>query len=305
MKRTYLLLLFLLLALPGYGQRTGLELKSDYNSNNELVITAQKTALGTHYLEIHFTELTNSNFHQRVFRRTLKNGGEVLKIGAVTRESYPTVRYRYTYWRANPDAKPDTAFVYRLPYSTQSERQVDSLYLIRGSRRQNNIDWHAMQFKTQPGDTIYAVRAGLVIETTRADEENRVESLSTGRITFDRNVNQILIEHEDGTYADYTVLDTMFVRSSDRVWPDTPLGITGTYDDNIYQTRLSIYYMRIAPKNSADETTSFLYHYLRPVFATAAGETKLTMHRYYRPVAPVELITREMPRREARKYQGQ
>jgi murein DD-endopeptidase MepM/ murein hydrolase activator NlpD len=98
----------------------------------------------------------------------------------------------------------------------------------------HNINWHSMQFDMQPGDTIYAVRAGQVIQITKAEAEDDPSlPFPDGRITFKRNVNRVWIEHADGSYADYSVLGDIAVHLGDRVWPHTPIGLAGSYDGKI------------------------------------------------------------------------
>lgn len=303
MKHIFTFLFFFCAAANSSAQARIMELSSEYNSQNQFVITAKKFTPGSVYLEIEFSELSNGDYMKRSLSRTLKSGGEVLKISPISRDSYPTVRYSYRCWQANPEAAPDTSFVYRLPYSQHIKRKVTPLRLIGTADKRRNVNWYSLQFSMQPGDTIYAARMGNVIEVTKADPKDNIESLSTGRTTYHANVNEILVEHEDGTYARYSVLDSVFVREGDRVNPATPLGLSGSYDGAFYQTRLSIYSMKILPKTAINSQTTFEYHYIHPVFSTTVGEIELTMHEEYQPAVSVDLITKEMSKREARKYQ--
>jgi Peptidase family M23. len=180
------------------------------------------------------------------------------------------------------------------------------MHLIGGethAQNQHNVNWHAMQFVMQANDTIYAARTGTVVEIKEMEPESNAAAQPAGHTTFRRNVNRITVEHEDETYANYSVVENIQVSLGDKVFPMTPLGIAGTYDGENYQTRLMFYYYRIAPQKKNGQTT-FEFHYFRPVFATTAGEMPLTMNQNYFPLVSTELITKEMSKREARRYQG-
>jgi hypothetical protein len=303
------LLALLLSAISGWLPAQDLTLTSDYNSQNQFVITAQKTAPGTYYVELHITELRNASPNHQIGIQsfTVTASQSLVTISPASPGGpAPAVRYSYRYQPGNPESRPDTAFVYRLPYSEHLERRVDSLYLIMGDRpeQKHNINWHSMQFHMQPGDTIYAARAGQVIRITEAEADDDPSLPSAdGRITFKRNVNRVFIEHADGSYADYSVLGDIAVRRGDRVWPHTPIGLAGSYDGENYQLRLSVYYHRLPPRSTTREPAKFENHYIRPVFSTAEGTTTLTMRQTYRPAVTVDLITREMSRRQARQFE--
>jgi len=305
-KKLILLLCILCGALTNlHSQTNAIELKTEYDDQNKLTIKAHKSLPGSYYLEIDFKEISNSSgFNSSLYRKVIKFSGDVLSITPTNRDSRPVVRYSYRYWRGNPEPNPDTTFVYRLPYSESIVREVRSLYLIGGSySAHNNINWHNMEFIMQQNDTIYAARTGIVIDIKQTDSDEDT-SHSSGRVTYRKSVNSILVEHEDGTYANYSVLDSIFVSVGNRIHPDGPIGIAGSYDGENYQLRLSLYYLQIAPPRSTNPQTTFNYHYFYPVFATTTGDTKLTMREHYQPAITMELITREMTRREARKYQA-
>jgi murein DD-endopeptidase MepM/ murein hydrolase activator NlpD len=304
-RKTLLTLLFS--GLLGSLSAQDLTLTSDYNTRNQFVISVQKNAPGTHYIEINFTELRNAApVHLRGIQSfTAKSNRQLTTISPAS-DVAPTVRYSYRYWLGNPESRPDEDFVYRLPYSEAVERRIDSLYLIgRGHRTQEyNFDWHSMQFNMQPGDTIYAARAGVVVRVREAEEEeNSASPHPDGRMTFKRNVNRVEVEHADGTYAEYSVLENVTVRPGEQVWPHTPIGLAGSYDGKDYQIRLTVYYHRLPPRGKTYENSRFEYHYLRPLFLTEEGVVKLIVRETYRPVTTVDLLTREMPRRMARQFE--
>lgn len=297
----------LLLGLPQLAAAQELVLTSAYNERNQFVINVQKNVPGTYYLEIDFTELRDASPNHRtgVQPFVVTSSRPLITISpAISGGAAPGVGYSARYWQGNPQSQPDTAFVYRLPFSTVVERRVDSLSLIMGEYRAqaHNIDWYSLQFRMEPGDTIYAARAGQVIQVTEA--EGGPSATAEGRITYKRDVNRIIVEHADGSYAEYSVLENVAVRKGDWVWPHTPIGLAGSYDGENYQIRLSVYYHRLPPRGKSYENAKFEYHYIRPFFLTAEGAVRLRMRESYRPVATVNLITREMSRREARQFQS-
>lgn len=305
------LIIVLLLAfttgLQAYGQERKVELSSRYDNQRNLIISAKKNAPGTYFVGVVFKEAVNCDYVGNTFTTSIHSSRDILTIHPVHTEGSPRVRYQYYSTQGDPNCTPDTAFVYRLPYSTSISRPVHSLRLLGREARhitQRNVNWHAMQFMMEQGDTIFAARAGLVT-LVKEDAEDPAENTS-GRITYRQKANTIVVEHTDGTIARYSVLESnsILVQPGDQVLCNTPLGLAGSYDNEYFQLRLQIFYPRLQAGNPLEDGFRFQFHYFHPVFATTAGETKLTMQNSYQPIITEDMIIKEMSKREIRKYQS-
>lgn len=262
-----------------------------FDQKNQFVITAEKNEPGTQYVELEISNLKNaSGYHVGVIPLVVESSGELLTIPPIDRENTPSVQYSYVYWQGNPLSDPDRNFVYRLPYSHRIARSVDTLTLQRADM-DHQINWYCIQFNMERGDTLFAARAGEVIRTREAGNT--------------RPHGDLTIEHGDGSFSDYSVMETIFVRPGERVYPHTPIGLAGSPDGRNYRARFMVYYHRLPKEGKTYPNAKFENHYIRPVFQTNKGIKPLNVKEVYVPSVPLELIIREMPRREVRRQFGE
>lgn len=293
MKRQIYTLFFLVFPLFLSAQED-LILNSGFDEENQFVISAEKNEPGTQYVEIEISNLKNaSEYRIGMIPIVVESSGELLAIPPIDRETTPEVQYSYVYWQGNPLSNPDRNFVYRLPYSERKVRSIDSP-VVQDPKHEYNKHWHTIQFNMERGDTIYAARSGEVIRVKTA--ENTSNHTNRGSLT---------IEHKDGSFADYSVMETVFVRPGEHVYPHTAIGLAGSNDGQRYQTRLAVYYHRLPRGGKTYPNAKFENHYLRPVFQTNKGVKELEVSELYIPVVPLELIIREMSKREVRRQFGE
>ena len=116
--------------------------------------------------------------------------------------------------------KPDRNYLYLLPYKKKKK-------LIQGNFGKFSHDhigsYHAFDFGTQIGDTIYAAREGKVVIT-------KSDSKKHGRTRkFINDANYVIIEHEDGTTASYYHLrfNGVLIEKGDVVQRGQAIGVSG------------------------------------------------------------------------------
>lgn len=289
-------------ALAQQGQ-PDIELDSKWVNGTSLEISAAKRPVGSYTLLLRFTQRENTR--QTPTYKTVMRGSsqKLLTVAPINAEQPVSCRYSYSYIRGYHSPKLDSTFVYRLPYSTSKEPvmaaelfNLTERYLegkpVRG--------WKSWQFNLSEGDTVFAMRKGLVVEVHDGEEPAQAGLQSTYRT---KN-NHVLIEQPDGTLCQYSVLEngSITVRPGDIVYPGTPIAKAGTYYENgEYQVRTLVYfpeenknYHEGDPQNGS----VFEWVYYDPWFATQDGHTRLRNRTAYKAVTTPELVQKEMTKKE-------
>ncbi len=152
--------------------------------------------------------------------------------------------------------KPDTSFVYTLPFAKGSKFLLIQAYNSKMSH-QSEL---SLDFKMKKGRKICAARTGLVIAIKEDSDAGGLkdEYLSQG--------NHIIIRHEDGSTAMYWHLqkDGVLVNEGDTVLQGRHIGYSG----NTGFTAFPHLHFQVQDKNGNDIATRFLTNkgtiYLRP-----------------------------------------
>lgn len=115
--------------------------------------------------------------------------------------------------------KDDTSFVYALPFPPGKKYKVIQGYFSRFTHKERA----ALDFNTRRGDTICAVREGVVV---RVKEDGKRGGLKK---KYRRDGNNIVIQHADGTRAGYWHLqyNGAIVQAGDTVRQGQPIGLSG------------------------------------------------------------------------------
>ncbi len=274
-------------------QRRAVELSTAWNERI-LEINAKVNEPGSYTLFLQFTSLQNTS-QSPTYVAVVRGSQKVLSVRPTNPEEYPNVQYRYWHMRGYAPTKLDTTFVYRLPCSVQKKVQAFHLYNLRerhfGGEAGKN--WSCYQLQLERGDTVYAARKGRVVEIKDGHES------TTSGATYRSEYNHLLIEHGDGTLAQYEVLQngSMMVKVNDVVYPDTPIALAGSYDGSEYQVRFLVYYP-VADRNFKGEGHPFSYTYVTPWFQTVTGAEQLQHGQAYFGTLSGELVEREMTKKE-------
>jgi hypothetical protein len=300
MKKLFILLATMVFAAVSAGAQQPLDISSGYDDQGNAMIGAELRDNGIYTVTLKFDDVVNFNT-VRVRQFRVSSSGTLVSLKPVDpyKSSNHRIGWTWVYGSVDPK-KVDPEFVYRLPFSTAKDRQAHELYNFverHWGKDDHNVDFTSFQFTMNRGDTIYAARKGTVIRVV--DKHEPVRDLGT--ITMDTQANELYVEHADGTIARYGVLEkgSICVKQGDVVFPCTPVGLAGTFDGEIYQLRLSLYYQTDNMREIVElDNYNIVYHYIDPVFATSKGETQLTEGILYTPVVSDELTQREMTKRE-------
>jgi len=152
--------------------------------------------------------------------------------------------------------KPDSSYIYRLPFSTNCRFLLIQGYNSKMSH-QNEL---SLDFKMRKGCKIFAAREGIV-ESLREDSDvggTKPEYLSEG--------NHIIVRHADGSVAMYWHLqkDGVIVNIGDTIQKGQLIGYSG----NTGYTAFPHLHFQVQDRNGHDIATRFLtkrgVKYLRP-----------------------------------------
>jgi hypothetical protein len=223
------------------------------------------------------------------------------------RKTSSPINFQYHFQTAkgclNP--KADTGFTYLLPIAPGKETHIFELSYIgtKFAGESKPKDYYVIGVHMHSGDTIYAARRGRVIEVK--DDANITDS----GVSYEREENYVDIVHDDCTFGKYTVFrdSSIFVHPGDWVEAGQPLGIVG---GERYTTgphvRFSVRYhldQDILDKDGQPTGRKEPWAYVPMNFwVNGKGKTHLNKQTAYTSEHPADLITREMTKKEARKW---
>lgn len=275
------------------------KLSSEYRDDKSVVISADKEYPGTQTVVIQFHTLENCNSVSSTERVEVRQSGTVLTLRPTDDRQYIRYSYSYLVFDHAVDPKVDREFLYRLPFPAFRQarvgRTVSDTRLFQGrDKKSEAAEPHGYRFSLAPGDTIYAARKGRVIEVQLPKNPEKRSELS-----YTRDQSMILVEHADGTVARYGSVEDIRVEEGETVYPFTPLGLASSFDGEHYFLAFGVYY-RTSENPTAEYR--FPYVYLAPRFATKVGDTELFAGESYAPRVDDALLSREMNKRERKKF---
>ncbi|MFN8335529.1 MAG: peptidoglycan DD-metalloendopeptidase family protein [Cyclobacteriaceae bacterium] len=181
-------------------------------TGNTLLFYAENKSYYPYKFEISFSKLVNLTPRTAGETRVLRHGmTRILKLTIEDENESPDYSYTIQYAMGDPSKEVDPLHPYLLPISPgkkfeahdQTNNQVRQIFLNT--------------FKTQTGDTIFAMRKGFVA------------SLPDGNAQTDQlDEHALEIIHEDGSVALYKNADKSLVKYNQEVFPGQPIAIVGS-----------------------------------------------------------------------------
>ena len=214
------------------------------------------------------------------------------------------IGYNYSvccfYGRIDPQV--DTTVIYRMPCTTRRPvrvlraREVLDSGLPAAERRPLGYS-----FLLERGDTVYAMRRGVVARIVRPDAPAGEDP----SLRYTSRRTNVVVEHPDGSQARYACFQDgeLLVAEGDEVWPGTPIGLAGSYDGRQYKVSVIVYGWYFAPQADPmrDNPRSRCFD---PWFATASGAVVPESGMSYQPVMDDSLLQREMSKRELKRWRA-
>jgi hypothetical protein len=286
-------------------------LSMDRSSNGTYSIIAENKTFSTYTVRLNLSGVIG--YDASVSSETLipVNPGrsEIAKLKpSSTMPGNTSLRYSYTSYKGEPLRKtPDTTFTYLLP-STEKQIitgvQVNSLSQTLKMESEGNFfagnapprDFSSVGFLYKKGDTITACRAGTITEATGDKAGDKQQQI----FTVDRN--KIVVEHKDGTYANYSLLSSvqLLVQPGDKVIPGQPLAIF-VADEGKYTVLLHVNYLDEKKARSGtvgEGKTVSPYANVPMMFFTGEKNESILSGKKYQAVYAKEIILKELDKRQ-------
>ena len=166
------------------------------------------------------------------------------------------------------DKKFDPYFVYAFPFKD------DAMIRWKLDRREPK---RTLLMQCESCDTVYAIRSGVVC-------------------TINSGKSEILVYHDDHTFAGYMNLQESLVVPGQKLRTGEPVGVTGNSTMS-----LTVFFL---DKNLFEDGKTIVHPYthIMPVFRTDQGDVRLEENTVYKAVVDADLITREMSKSERKRF---
>jgi hypothetical protein len=308
---TFIYLLILIFGLPTLlvAQSQDIIITYEKSNDNSITFNYEKKVPGSYTISVKFNSLQNAlpSDYEGVVKN---NSGMLFKIRPMRADEGIIFSYSYTYVRGDMKAKPDTAFVYVLPFKKGKREKALELSFIGKTYFKDSepINWKAFRFSFKTPDTACAIRKGIVIKI-----EDKYKADTSISINYTSKQNTITIEHEDGTVAFYAGFlgNGIFVKEGDIVYPQTNLGILSQYDvSKNYNLSVQLYYMtKMKAEDYLEKSkgqilgkNAHLQTYINPIFFTTEGKIRLISSKGYEADINEEVLTKEFTKKELKNF---
>jgi hypothetical protein len=304
-----ILIVFFAKTLSAIAQSSDITITSEKGQDNSVTFNYVKNTPGSYTVSVKFNTLQNALPSD--YEGVIKNSsGTLFRLRPQKVDESIIYSYSYTYVRGDLKAKPDTAFVYALPFKKGKKVKPTEMSYIGKTYFKDTepVNWKAFRFSSSTPDTACAIRKGIVVKI-----EDMYDADTTLEVSFTSNQNSILVEHDDGTVVLYKgfLHHGILVKEGDTVYPQTNLGILSRYDkEKKYNLSIQLYYVAkmdmdaYLAKSQGQKLgkQAHLHNYLNPVFTSKEGNSKLTSRKEYEVDISEEILTKEFTKRELKNY---
>ncbi|MGI9530953.1 hypothetical protein, partial [Lutimonas sp.] len=281
-----------------------IEVKYEIQDDRSVDISYVKKKPGSYFLKVVFPILENS--YPTIYQDVVEfSSGNLLRLQPIDPDKSIRFSMSYNYIRGVPNPKVDTAFQYVLPFKNHKKIVINEASNLNEVYfgAQKPIDWKAYIVYSNKADTVCSMRKGIVIElnnTFLADH-------SVGN-WYSSQRNHIIIEHEDGTIAEYKGFkkNSFFVKIGQTVYPQTNLGVMEVSEGEKHRLDFNVRYLYDASFEKKKKVTMKDYinreRFLSPYFVTANGVHKLKDREIYVSESNPTVLLAEFSKKEKKKY---
>jgi hypothetical protein len=289
-------------------ERYKLVVKDEKNARGEFEFTCENKGFCDYIVDVTFTEQQNlqADVPQPIHLTVSPGTHRIFTMKKITLGQPDRFSWHYRFFKGVTNPKPDTNFAYLLPVAPNHTTRIFELYYIakQFGGQPEPKGWYSAGFHVHKGDTVYAARSGRVTETLEQAD------LRDSSISYARGENFIEVYHKDNSFGRYRVFrdSSIFVHAGDWVEAGQPIGIAGgdKYASGP-QVQFSVYYNHNEDVMKDGESTGITHHwaYVPLKFWTKGqgqGPAHLTNHATYTSEHPADVITKEMTKKEAKKW---
>ncbi|MDR2283135.1 MAG: M23 family metallopeptidase [Sphingobacterium sp.] len=288
------------------GQEGALKMTSKRNDDKSVDLSFEKDDPGTMTVNVKFKSISNSSVPTNICRAE-GYSGTLLTLRPMNKDNGIDFSYSYRYIRGRLMPKIDEAFVYALPFKVGTELHAGEASFLNAKYFGNTTpdDWKVYHFYTTDQQEVAASRKGVVVEINDRHEDAVLEDKE-----YSSSTNSIMIEHKDGSLLKYDGLShgNMKVKLGDVVFPGQVIGKNVKRGKYGYFVSFMLMYLKSADLDANEgknvtNSTSF-YGFITPLFDVGTEAVVLTKDAKYTASLPPDLITKEMSKKEIKKYNG-
>ena len=286
------------------GQESALKVTSKRNDDKSVDLYFEKDEPGTMTVNVKFNSISNSNAPLSVFKAE-GYSGVLMTLRPTNKDNGIDFSYNYRYIRGALLPKIDKAFVYALPFKAGTEVYAREAGFLNARYFGNTTpdDWKVYHFYTTDQQEVVASRKGIVVEINDKHEDVILEDKE-----YSSSTNSITIEHKDGSLLKYDGLSKGSIRVTvgETVFPGQVLASNVKRGNQGYFVSFMLMYLKSADldankgKNITNSTS--LYGFITPLFDVGAEAVVLTKDEKYTASLSLDLITKEMSKKEIKKY---
>ena len=294
---------FFVMPFSARAQDYPLKVESNVREDKSVDFTFSKKDPGTYTIIFSFNSLRNTNAAERQVVTATGFSGRAFTLKPIDPNSSVGFSYRYSYIRGKVLRKYNQEFTYMLPYKEGTKVRVAEAGYVPARYFGNETpeDWKSYNFYTDQEDTVLASRKGLVVSV-----KDEYDTSDPGRAEFKSGMNEVVIEHPDGTFARYRGLKKgIFVKEGETVIPGTALGMNTKFNAESRQYNLAfhLYYLKSddveSQRGQTLKTSKSLYGSITPHFITEESQDSILSNRAnYTAAWNVDLIKKELSKKE-------
>ncbi|NNF32999.1 MAG: M23 family metallopeptidase [Saprospiraceae bacterium] len=226
----------------------------------------------------------------------------LFSIKPINENSTFNFSYSYTYKIGCKRPKPNKDIKYNLPVAEGvSVSTLPVSYVGDQFGHDAPEGFYSIGFKMEKGDTIIAMRRGVVMDIN----SNAIKSNSSD-LTFIKNSNYILVQHKDCTVGSYRDLaGEILVEKGETIIPGQPIALVGENDFvSGAHFKFSVYYNKsnVKKKNGKETKDEFPYTYTSPIFVTEEGEVILEGNKTYKSRWNEKTMNKELSKGEKKQW---
>jgi hypothetical protein len=303
MKIPFILFVTISIIQITYAQNS-IEVNYQKKDDNTVQFFYNKEVPGSYFLTIEFTRLDNCT-NNRTFEKVIKGkSGSLFTLKPINANRGISFSYNVKYVFGDPDPGIRNDIHYLLPF-----KSGNSVKILEASNlgeqyfgSEKPLDWKSFVVFSEESDTICSMRKGKVVRLIDEYEKDLEFNKS-----YSSKRNEIIIEHEDGTYAAYKGFDKnqIFVKLDQDVYPHTSLGKLEKFNKNQYRLDFSIFHYLpnlLNDKENTLQNINYKIKYLNPDFYVDNDIKKIGSGKFYTSSFKEDIKTKEFSRREKRKY---
>ncbi|WP_081643184.1 M23 family metallopeptidase [Sphingobacterium paucimobilis] len=288
------------------GQESALRMSSKRNDDKSVDLSFEKDDPGTMTVNLKFKSLSNSAVPTNIYRAE-GYSGTLMTLKPMNKDNGIDFSYSYRYIRGRLMPKVDPTFVYAIPFKVGTEVYAREAGFLSARYFGNTTpdDWKVYHFYTTDQQEVVASRKGIVVEINDRHDDSVLEDKE-----YSSSTNSITVEHKDGSLLKYDGLSngSVQVELGATVFPGQVIARNVKRGSNGYSVSFMLMYLKSADLGANEgknitNSTSF-YGFITPLFDVGTEAIVLTKDAKYTASLSPEVITKEMSKKEIKKYNG-